>query len=89
MNSGITGGGGGAMSFHYLRGNISINESYFQENKTNGTESPVASTYDGGAIYILMDGMEPLLPLIRLLLIVISLMMTAAHCSSRGLETRD
>ena len=57
MNSGITGGGGGAMSFHYLRGNISINESYFQENKTNGTESPVASTYDGGAIYI-FDGRD-------------------------------
>ncbi|MFR9060236.1 InlB B-repeat-containing protein, partial [Eubacterium callanderi] len=56
-NSGVTGGGGGAMSFHYLRGNISIDESYFQGNKTNGTEASAASTYDGGAIYI-FDGRD-------------------------------
>ena len=45
------------MSFHYLRGNISIDESYFQGNKTNGTEASAASTYDGGAIYI-FDGRD-------------------------------
>lgn len=56
-NSGVTGGGGGAMSFHYLRGNIAIDESYFQGNKTNGTEASAASTYDGGAIYI-FDGRD-------------------------------
>ena len=56
-NSGVTGGGGGAISFHYLRGNISIDESYFQGNKTNGTEASAASTYDGGAIYI-FDGRD-------------------------------
>lgn len=56
-NTGIIGGGGGAMSMHYLRGNIEINESYFKENETNGENGDVKNTYDGGAIYIL-DGRD-------------------------------
>lgn len=56
-NTGIIGGGGGAMSMHYLKGNIEINESYFKENETNGENGDVKNTYDGGAIYIL-DGRD-------------------------------
>lgn len=57
VNTGVIGGGGGAMSFHYLRGHIEINESYFYANKTNGQDGDVKSTYDGGAIYI-FDGRD-------------------------------
>ncbi len=56
-NSGVTGGGGGAMSMHYLRGNIEINESYFKENEASGRDGDVKNTYDGGAIYI-FDGRD-------------------------------
>lgn len=55
VNSGIFGGGGGAMSLHYFRGNLSINQSYFKENQAGGSGN--APTYDGGAIYII-DGRD-------------------------------
>ena len=54
-NTGVVGGGGGAISMHFLYGKLIINECYFQGNKTFGEEGNVKSTYDGGAIYIL-DG---------------------------------
>ncbi|GAA0222274.1 cell wall-binding repeat-containing protein [Metaclostridioides mangenotii] len=57
LNSGVVGGGGGAMSLHYLRGNLKINESYFYGNETSGEGIEVKNTYDGGAIYIL-DGRD-------------------------------
>lgn len=53
--SGPFGGGGGAMSMHYLQGKLIINESYFYKNQTNGSEGNVSSTFDGGAIYVI-DG---------------------------------
>ncbi|CAK7022386.1 MAG: hypothetical protein PEPC_00929 [Peptostreptococcus russellii] len=56
-NTGVTGGGGGAMSIHYFRGKVDINESYFKENETNGEDGDVKNTYDGGAIYI-FDGRD-------------------------------
>ncbi|MDR1370132.1 MAG: hypothetical protein LBJ72_08440, partial [Dysgonamonadaceae bacterium] len=55
--SGIFGGGGGAMSLHYLKGSVTINRSLFQGNKTNGEGISVAKTYDGGAIYV-FDGRD-------------------------------
>ena len=54
-NTGPLGGGGGAMSMHYMYGKIFINECLFEENSTNGEGVEVKSTYDGGAIYI-FDG---------------------------------
>lgn len=57
VNSGVFGGGGGAMAFHYFRGSINIDSSIFDANQTNGKDKEVASTYDGGAIYI-FDGQE-------------------------------
>ena len=57
LNTGVVGGGGGAIAFHYLRGNMNINESYFYENITSGEQGDVKNTYDGGAIYIL-DGRD-------------------------------
>lgn len=55
-NTSVVGGGGGALSMHYLEGNVSVNQSIFRGNKTNGGESMnTASTYDGGAIYV-FDG---------------------------------
>lgn len=57
LNSGLIGGGGGAMSLHYFRGRLLINESLFQGNKTNGEGVSIASTYDGGAIYV-FDGSQ-------------------------------
>ena len=54
MNTGVVGGGGGAMSMHYLYGKVNINESLFERNETSGEGIPPASTYDGGAIYILL-----------------------------------
>lgn len=55
-NTGFVGGGGGALSMHYLEGNVSVSQSIFRGNRTNGGESMnTASTYDGGAIYI-FDG---------------------------------
>ncbi|MDF9825595.1 putative repeat protein (TIGR02543 family) [Breznakia sp. PF5-3] len=57
VKSGPFGGGGGAMSFHYLQGQVTINESYFYGNKTSGTASSTENTYDGGAIYVI-DGKD-------------------------------
>lgn len=55
-NSGIRGGGGGAMAFHYFLGNIVVNDSYFIGNKSSGeNESQIKDTFDGGAIYV-FDG---------------------------------
>lgn len=54
--SGPFGGGGGAMSLHYLRGKLTINECLFQGNITNGSETATQNTYDGGAIYIFDAG---------------------------------
>lgn len=57
------------MSFHYLRGGIdvdgdgsydgqiTINDSLFHRNQTNGQNGDVKNTYDGGAIYI-FDGRD-------------------------------
>lgn len=56
-NSGVIGGGGGAMSLHYFKGKLVINECLFEGNKTNGEQVTVQSTYDGGAIYI-FDGRD-------------------------------
>ena len=50
--TGTTGGGGGAMSIHYLYGTININECIFEENSTNGEDGSRSLTYDGGAMYI-------------------------------------
>lgn len=55
VKSGPFGGGGGAMSMHYLRGSVTINESYFYGNRTQGTATSTENTYDGGAIYVI-DG---------------------------------
>lgn len=57
VNTGIFGGGGGAMSMHYLKGSIHISECLFEGNKTNGEDTEIKSTYDGGAIYI-FDGRD-------------------------------
>ncbi|MDQ0363314.1 InlB B-repeat-containing protein, partial [Breznakia pachnodae] len=57
-NTGIYGGGGGAIEIHYMyAGVINIKESYFIGNEANGTDSAAASTYDGGAIYV-FDGRD-------------------------------
>ncbi|SHH61863.1 Listeria/Bacterioides repeat-containing protein [Anaerosphaera aminiphila DSM 21120] len=59
--TGVFGGGGGAMSIHYLYGTINIDESVFDKNESNGEGlETVAKTYDGGAIYIIdgRDGAE-------------------------------
>ena len=56
VNTGVVGGGGGAMSMHYFWGNLMINESLFEGNQSNGEGGNVKSTYDGGAIYIFDGG---------------------------------
>lgn len=56
-NSGIVGGGGGAMAMHYLTGTVNVSASYFIGNKATGPGGAVANTYDGGAIYVL-DGRD-------------------------------
>ena len=55
--TGVFGGGGGAMSLHYLTGNVSIDQSYFIGNETNGTGITPQKTFDGGAIYV-FDGRD-------------------------------
>ncbi|MDL2310960.1 hypothetical protein LJC13_03155, partial [Peptostreptococcaceae bacterium OttesenSCG-928-C18] len=50
--SGVIGGGGGAIFMNRFYGKLNINESLFQGNKTNGEDGSIASTYDGGAIYV-------------------------------------
>ncbi|GEM_PF-4948345 len=56
-NTGVIGGGGGAMALHFLRGKVSINECLFEGNKSNGEGmATIASTYDGGAIYVFDGG---------------------------------
>ena len=57
VNTGVTGGGGGAMALHYFYGKVIIKDSIFDGNKTSGSEGNVKNTYDGGAIYIL-DGRD-------------------------------
>lgn len=57
LNTGLLGGGGGAMAMHYLRGNVKIEESYFVGNETSGSDSFASNTYDGGAIYV-FDGRD-------------------------------
>ncbi|WP_101773418.1 hypothetical protein [Peptostreptococcus faecalis] len=57
VNTGIFGGGGGAMAMHYFKGIINISESIFDQNQTSGEGTEVNSTYDGGAIYI-FDGRD-------------------------------
>lgn len=56
-NTGIYGGGGGAIEIHYFAapGQININDSYFNGNETAGSDVAAANTYDGGAIYV-FDG---------------------------------
>ena len=56
-NTGVFGGGGGAMAMHYFKGMINIKDSIFDGNQTNGESEEVKSTYDGGAIYI-FDGRD-------------------------------
>lgn len=56
INTGVIGGGGGAMSMHYFYGTLTITECLFQENQTNGEGVDIKSTYDGGAIYIFDGG---------------------------------
>lgn len=56
-NTGIIGGGGGAMAMHYMTGIVNISSSYFVGNKATGPGGAVANTYDGGAIYI-FDGRD-------------------------------
>lgn len=55
--TGVFGGGGGAMSMHYLTGNVSIDQSYFVGNETNGKDIAPGKTFDGGAIYV-FDGRD-------------------------------
>ncbi|NLY20649.1 MAG: hypothetical protein GXZ08_05160 [Tissierellia bacterium] len=57
VNTGVVGGGGGAMALHYFYGNLNIENSIFDGNHTNGENGNMKSTYDGGAIYIL-DGRD-------------------------------
>ena len=56
-NTGVLGGGGGAMSMHYFKGTINIDKCLFEGNVANGGVGDVKSTYDGGAIYI-FDGRD-------------------------------
>lgn len=53
-NSGVVGGGGGALSMHYLEGNVSVNQSIFRGNRTNGGES--GGNRSGGAIQSFKNG---------------------------------
>lgn len=59
IHTGVIGGGGGAMSMHYLKGTINIKDSIFDGNQTSGERDPknTAKTYDGGALYI-FDGRD-------------------------------
>ena len=59
VHTGVIGGGGGAMSMHYLKGTINIKDSIFDGNQTSGERDPknTAKTYDGGALYI-FDGRD-------------------------------
>ncbi|SHH61937.1 Listeria/Bacterioides repeat-containing protein [Anaerosphaera aminiphila DSM 21120] len=57
LNTGQTGGGGGAIALYFCHGKISINESLFEGNRSSGEGVPSKSTYDGGAIY-LFDGQK-------------------------------
>ena len=54
-NTGLVGGGGGAITMHRFYGVLTINESLFERNQSAGEGIEVKNTYDGGAIYIL-DG---------------------------------
>ncbi|NLY20648.1 MAG: hypothetical protein GXZ08_05155, partial [Tissierellia bacterium] len=53
VNTKVYGGGGGAISFNsFNKGTITINESLFEGNSTNGPDGDKRATYDGGAINI-------------------------------------
>ena len=49
-NTGVVGGGGGAIYINGLYGKVLISQSVFKGNETNGGNGEKAATYDGGAI---------------------------------------